>query len=134
MLRFNRYIVECKYKQEKDIKAGEWVLIDTQWNVNGENRAGGSIGERVLIDTQWNVNLLCLCCCAAGVLVLIDTQWNVNTDDSSSSGSSGSFNRYIVECKFKLEASICICHNVLIDTQWNVNPEGFYWIFDGDRF
>ena len=112
MLRFNRYIVECKYKQEKDIKAGEWVLI----------------------DTQWNVNLLCLCCCAAGVLVLIDTQWNVNTDDSSSSGSSGSFNRYIVECKFKLEASICICHNVLIDTQWNVNPEGFYWIFDGDRF
>ncbi len=26
---FNRYIVECKYKQEKDIKAGEWVLIDT---------------------------------------------------------------------------------------------------------
>ena len=34
MLRFNRYIVECKYKQEKDIKAGEWVLIDTQWNVN----------------------------------------------------------------------------------------------------
>ena len=90
MLRFNRYIVECKYKQEKDIKAGEWVLIDTQWNVN--------------------------------------------TDDSSSSGSSGSFNRYIVECKFKLEASICICHNVLIDTQWNVNPEGFYWIFDGDRF
>ena len=29
MLRFNRYIVECKYKQEKDIKAGEWVLIDT---------------------------------------------------------------------------------------------------------
>ena len=112
MLRFNRYIVECKYKQEKDIKAGEWVLIDTQWNVNGENRAGGSIGERVLIDTQWNVN----------------------TDDSSSSGSSGSFNRYIVECKFKLEASICICHNVLIDTQWNVNPEGFYWIFDGDRF
>ena len=102
MLRFNRYIVECKYKQEKDIKAGEWVLI----------------------DTQWNVNLLCLCCCAAGVLVLIDTQWNVNTDDSSSSGSSGSFNRYIVECKFKLEASICICHNVLIDTQWNVNTYG----------
>ena len=103
MLRFNRYIVECKYKQEKDIKAGEWVLI----------------------DTQWNVNLLCLCCCAADVLVLIDTQWNVNTDDSSSSGSSGSFNRYIVECKFKLEASICICHNVLIDTQWNVNQSLF---------
>ena len=41
MLRFNRYIVECKYKQEKDIKAGEWVLIDTQWNVNLVRQAVG---------------------------------------------------------------------------------------------
>ena len=77
MLRFNRYIVECKYKQEKDIKAGEWVLI----------------------DTQWNVNLLCLCCCAAGVLVLIDTQWNVNVSDCDCVMRTAGFNRYIVECK-----------------------------------
>ena len=57
MLRFNRYIVECKYKQEKDIKAGEWVLIDTQWNVNLSLASVYILTKVVLIDTQWNVNL-----------------------------------------------------------------------------
>ena len=32
-----------------------------------------------------------------------------------------SFNRYIVECKYKSEVTYPACYVVLIDTQWNVN-------------
>ena len=54
--RFNRYMVECEYKNLSALDTWKLVLIDTWWNVN--NYTSGSIywGTTVLIDTWWNVN------------------------------------------------------------------------------
>ena len=97
---FNRYIVECKlYNKVVFIKHYQ-VLIDTQWNVNN-------------IDSQQHNYVQ---------IVLIDTQWNVNTGQKVYAvGDSSSFNRYIVECKYKNIEVNTDCGLVLIDTQWNVN-------------
>ena len=56
-------------------------------------------------------------------IVLIDTQWNVNLPGTPVKKSAPSFNRYIVECKYRITFLFRFTAVVLIDTQWNVNPE-----------
>ena len=36
--RFNRYMVECECRCERDARKGVIVLIDTWWNVNKQVR------------------------------------------------------------------------------------------------
>ena len=54
--RFNRYMVECEYETEYDVKLYEGVLIDTWWNVNPIKLVTHCAAALVLIDTWWNVN------------------------------------------------------------------------------
>ena len=75
---FNRYIVECKYKQIASKIPPEKVLIDTQWNVNFYDYSMFNLLNDVLIDTQWNVNEKPRQNVIQIEFVLIDTQWNVN--------------------------------------------------------
>ena len=58
---------------------------------------------------------------SSGDLVLIDTWWNVNMLAIAELVSTFCFNRYMVECKFKLVSSKNLHDSVLIDTWWNVN-------------
>ena len=55
----------------------------------------------VLIDTWWNVNIVISSVITASVRVLIDTWWNVNILAEEYWSARLSFNRYMVECKFK---------------------------------
>ena len=43
--RINRYIMECKYKRRRELRAKKRELIDTLWNVNNYG------GTRDYIDT-----------------------------------------------------------------------------------
>ena len=40
--RINRYIMECKFKTHWKIRRVYRELIDTLWNVNGDDKSGGS--------------------------------------------------------------------------------------------
>ena len=55
-MRFNRYIVECKYNGQCVLTNQVTDLIDTQWNVNIRRRIKRAKIHIDLIDTQWNVN------------------------------------------------------------------------------
>ena len=55
-LRINRYIMECKYKQKKELEKAGIELIDTLWNVNLFNTILNAFEASELIDTLWNVN------------------------------------------------------------------------------
>ena len=58
VLRFNRYMVECEYRNSDCGNQVFIVLIDTWWNVNFYNESGAEWKNNVLIDTWWNVNVL----------------------------------------------------------------------------
>ena len=78
---FNRYIVECKYKEVREIKK-----FAKSFN-------------RYIVECKLNRILEIEC----GEKVLIGTLWNVNLHSAHRTDFQGmSFNRYIVECKFKL--------------------------------
>ena len=55
---FNRYMVECKYICPNHRNNSFQVLIDTWWNVNINITSVTLSRSFVLIDTWWNVNLL----------------------------------------------------------------------------
>ena len=78
--RFNRYMVECEYFYFTCRYCFTTVLIDTWWNVN--------VTEAGL--------------CNAMNFVLIDTWWNVNYDVYEIEELATGFNRYMVECEFKM--------------------------------
>ena len=84
-IRFNRYMVECEYACGYSHSRIKSVLIDTWWNVNAEDCHTLILTDTVLIDTWWNVNV-----------------WK----SESSSSTSSSFNRYMVECEY-----LCRRHN-----------------------
>ena len=56
----------------------------------------------VLIDTWWNVNVEDTINGCNDLIVLIDTWWNVNITHSSHRYLVSGFNRYMVECEFRL--------------------------------
>ena len=99
-LRFNRYMVECKFNIFDSRTSRSIVLIDTWWNVNLVYDESLSYYEVVLIDTWWNVNQGTLENVENNTYVLIDTWWNVND----------------VQAAKRRYKKI-----VLIDTWWNVN-------------
>ena len=55
-IRFNRYIVECKYLTATTTQRATRVLIDTQWNVNTVIRsiapADGSGFNRYIVECK----------------------------------------------------------------------------------
>ena len=53
---FNRYMVECEYRNSDCGNQIFIVLIDTWWNVNVEVSGIVASVSLVLIDTWWNVN------------------------------------------------------------------------------
>ena len=55
------------------------------------------------------------------MLVLIDTWWNVNLARSRRNNKNSSFNRYMVECEYRILKTRGKLDRVLIDTWWNVN-------------
>ena len=55
-MRFNRYMVECEYKQARRRCGRSNLLIDTWWNVNWNQVVPDEYVIAVLIDTWWNVN------------------------------------------------------------------------------
>ena len=57
-LRINRYIMECKYVQDKLIALHHLELIDTLWNVNIAKFVMIVTPVAELIDTLWNVNYI----------------------------------------------------------------------------
>ena len=69
--------------------------------------------------------------CFSKCSVLIDTWWNVNQPYCFKPYFSCSFNRYMVECKYVLQAIFDTGGSVLIDTWWNVNiipqPHFAFW-------
>ena len=75
------------------------------------------VGGRELIDTLWNVNLNENTKQMTELIELIDTLWNVNY--ASYTGASGTWariNRYIMECKFRLDCASLFPIIELIDT------------------
>ena len=78
-------MVECEYACGYSHSRIKSVLIDTWWNVNAEDCHTLILTDTVLIDTWWNVNV-----------------WK----SESSSSTSSSFNRYMVECEY-----LCRRHN-----------------------
>ena len=58
--------------------------------------------ETDLIDTQWNVNYVFDTLVEYLETDLIDTQWNVNLNFLRLVYVLLRFNRYIVECKFRI--------------------------------
>ena len=55
----NRYIMECKWKEQLLRFSERWELIDTLWNVNEVSTGNGGKFDLELIDTLWNVNDIC---------------------------------------------------------------------------
>ena len=55
---FNRYMVECEWRQRLKQQRNQLVLIDTWWNVNKLVYTVQCTRNLVLIDTWWNVNLI----------------------------------------------------------------------------
>ena len=55
-LRINRYIVGCKFDINRLITTNINELIDTQWDVNYQDRLYILQTILELIDTQWDVN------------------------------------------------------------------------------
>ena len=49
-------MVECELLSEFVNFYGNYVLIDTWWNVNANALRFFGYNDRVLIDTWWNVN------------------------------------------------------------------------------
>ena len=100
--RINRYIMECKYLKHLYDLLVTLELIDTLWNVN-----------MYYIEKYMNYQL-----------ELIDTLWNVNVFGTQTISSCDSgINRYIMECKCRLDRTITTDWIELIDTLWNVNEE-----------
>ncbi len=56
---------------------------------------------------------------------LIDTLWNVNEYVTLGRQMVHRINRYIMECKCRLDRTITTDWIELIDTLWNVNTEEF---------
>ena len=79
----------------------------------------------VLIDTWWNVNPLPVGVFIKEVIVLIDTWWNVNIENFQLQFLSARFNRYMVECEYRIIGKKDEIVFVLIDTWWNVNNRYF---------
>ena len=75
---FNRYIVGCKLRHIHMPCGQQFVLIDTQWDVNKDLLAVDEALGSVLIDTQWDVNKQLRVVYGSNEFVLIDTQWDVN--------------------------------------------------------
>ena len=55
-ISFNRYMVECEFRNFNLINGIRNVLIDTWWNVNCSTSKKIDASSTVLIDTWWNVN------------------------------------------------------------------------------
>ena len=79
---------------------GNFVLIETLWNVNVLPAAFPAVPALVLIETLWNVNLCPFVDFFARLRVLIETLWNVNIfPEFFLCPGNFRFNRNIVECK-----------------------------------
>ena len=50
-LRFNRYIVECKFEPSGHGEIADFDLIDTEWNVNIPVARNSKVKSADLIDT-----------------------------------------------------------------------------------
>ena len=97
-------------------------LIDTLWNVNRQLKSQVRDSNIELIDTLWNVNMYYIEKYMNYQLELIDTLWNVNVFGTQTISSCDSgINRYIMECKCRLDRTITTDWIELIDTLWNVN-------------
>ena len=77
LIRFNRYIVECKEVCEYSHWPVEIDLIDTLWNVKTLYLYRRRRYDRDLIDTLWNVKLKGFPIGRTKNGDLIDTLWNV---------------------------------------------------------
>ena len=55
---FNRTIVECRSKAMFGVGIADGILIEPQWNVDGESVEYHTVHRNILIEPQWNVDKL----------------------------------------------------------------------------